>query len=1166
MWSDGESSQREQASPCTALTPIDASAGDWETELFVVCGADRADLRRRIATLHHFIRDSAEFRLKDIAYTLNTDLPQAGCRLAVVAASRPELCTRLMAAAERLADPRRRQIKDTAGIYYFSRPLFHVGGLAFLFPGEGSQYLNMLADLCPHFPEVAQCLEEAQAVDRVLWSRMSGIFLAPERPTANGTMDAEGSLRQLDNAISAILLADWAMFRLLSQLGLEPAAMAGHSMGELAALLAAGCLDARTMRWGATAAVLNQLVAGEGSGELASGTLLAVATAKDVLEQIIREKTGSEILLAMDNCPHQCVAFGSTNGVRALETELHARAIMCERLPFNRPYHTRLFEPYLAPLHDFFDKVAFHRPRLPVYSCSTGRPFPSEPAEIRDQAVRSWAAPIEFTSLVRNMHADGVCIFVECGPRGNLTSFVEDILRGNAPSLPSPASGGGSGWGPTFAAVASNLPQRSGPTQLNHLAAELAAHHVPIKLDHLYSRRDPQRVPRELVAPRRSDRPATSAESRPPVAAADVAPEASADVADPATGRSDVLARHWQIMQQFLEDQREIMESYFARRNASRDVEKQRSPDAHAASAHPQARSCLVSQLPMLRTAAMELREADGAIVARRRLDSAEDLFASHHTVGGQAVSKIDTNQHGLPVMPMTFTLELMSELALLNAPSMKVVALRDVRLFRWLTFEDAPTTIEISAHLLPGAQEHMCHVQVEIHEIGSAKAANMHGPAAQGIVVLAKEYPQPPPVSQFLLSREHPCRIPVEVWYRNLFHGPLFQGAQPDGRAGDEGIENDIVVLPRHPLLRSHPDPQFLIDPLSLDVAMHPLTGWHLEFPDQSGRILLPIAIEKLELFGPPPEVGVRLTTRGTMLASSYRHFTHAVDVIGPDRSLWCRIQGLKFWRFYVPFSKVSFHGPKDEYFISREWKAAASGSAVRACCMRLDVPPDQKHPGMLRVTAKVTLAPSEWRQFSKLGSAQSSAEWLFDRLAAKDAVRMAWHSRHGERLFPADILIDADADGRTVTRPRDAGAQPFPSVCVAHAEDVFVGVSAFTPQLGIALTCLRPKDAVSEAVAFDEEELALLDAMGRRRDEWAARFRSAKQAVGGALGCGPDEDSKSVAVRDLDDETGMVKVVIRAKLAEKFPQLQFARLIAHTARDGKLAVAVSFCESDRP
>jgi malonyl CoA-acyl carrier protein transacylase len=165
--------------------------------------------------------------------------------LALVAISGRTAKCATIAAAPTLHDHNR----DAVGIYYFDRPLHPEGGLALLFPGEGAQYLNMLGDLCAHFPEIKQCFDD---VDRIAAAQPSGrafspVFLVPDNASAEERAEAERTLRRVDNAMFSILLADWAMFQLLSQLGLKPAAVAGHSMGELAALWAAGCVDVRAM-------------------------------------------------------------------------------------------------------------------------------------------------------------------------------------------------------------------------------------------------------------------------------------------------------------------------------------------------------------------------------------------------------------------------------------------------------------------------------------------------------------------------------------------------------------------------------------------------------------------------------------------------------------------------------------------------------------------------------------------------------------------------------------------------------------------------------------------------------------------------------------------------------------------------------------------------------
>src|SRR5262249_62396379 len=124
---------------------------------------------------------------------------------------------------------------------------------------------------------------------------------------------------------------------------------------------------------------------------------------------------GEGVFLGRDNGPHQGVVVGPPGPMAAVEAELQARRVLCERLPFRRPYHTPLFAPYLGPLHAMYADVPFQLPQTPLYSCSLGQPFPADPDAIRRLTVEHWASPVEFTRLIRNLHADGVRLFVESG-------------------------------------------------------------------------------------------------------------------------------------------------------------------------------------------------------------------------------------------------------------------------------------------------------------------------------------------------------------------------------------------------------------------------------------------------------------------------------------------------------------------------------------------------------------------------------------------------------------------------------------------------------------------------------------------------------------------------------------------------------------------------------
>lgn len=1121
----------------------------WDTELILVRAADRRALAERVRRLSDFLATGATVELRDLAYSLNTEEAAQGNCLAIVAATVEELQTRLVGAASRLEDLKRTQIRDGAGVYYFDRPLQAEGSLALLFPGEGGEYVNMLSDLCPHFPEVAEAFEKAEKLawraSKQTGERFASLFRLPAAATPAEREEAERALVELDAIASGVLLADWAMLALLTKLGLRPAAVAGHSLGEIAALKACGVIEGSEEQLVAVGSVLNQLVAWEAARAITPSKLLAVGAGRAEVEAILRETVGDGVFLAMDNCPHQTIVVGPRDLMETVEAELKSRRLICERLPFDVPYHTPMFEPYLGPFIELFDKIDFRSPAdPPLYSFSTAGPFPAEPTAMREHAVWNFARPVEFTALVRRMHADGVRIFVECGPSGNLTSFTQDILRNES-----------------FAAVSSNLPTRSGVTQLNHLAGQLAAHGVPLQLGHLYARRSPHRVAWEPGAPVALPAEPPMQEPAPssvPLAAPPQDPAPISGMPAPGRiGRGAVMSRHLELMEQFLDDQSELMGAYLDRRRrmGGRAVGIRPMPplpgfDEAPALPPPPAPAPVepeLGALPLLATAKITAFEPGRSITVQRPLDLAEDLFVSHHTVGGHAVSRVDPNQHGLPVMPMTFSLEIMAELATCLRPGWKAVAVENVRLFHWLAFdEDELAAVEASAELRPEAADGALEVAITIHVIGGAanKTAG-RSPAGQGTVRLAPDYPAPPPVGEFPLTGEHPCRIPVEVLYRNLFHGPLFQGARSSGRSGEEGLEGEVEVLPRDRLFRSRPDPRFLMDPVTLDIGMHPISAWHLEFEDQSGRVLLPIELKRIELFGPQLAPGDRITSRCFAKGGSYRHFNHSVDLIGPDGRYWSRMSDLTFWRFYVPFAEVNFFGPKDEYFISKPWDAVLARASVPAACIRLDTPPDQKQRTMRIVTSKVTLAPPEMAQYRALGGDEArEIAWLFSHLTAKDSVRTLWHARHGERLYPTDIVVSSQNLRDFTARPRGTATEPFPNVAVAHLGDVVASVAAFDAPVGIALQVCAPRGEVD----LDETERRLLDAAGGDPAEWTARFVAAREAFGQARGSG------DARIRALDAQSG---ALLLSTASEPDP------IVTHTARDGDLVVAI--CLSER-
>jgi phosphopantetheinyl transferase (holo-ACP synthase) len=556
-------------------------------------------------------------------------------------------------------------------------------------------------------------------------------------------------------------------------------------------------------------------------------------------------------------------------------------------------------------------------------------------------------------------------------------------------------------------------------------------------------------------------------------------------------------------------------------------------------------------------------------IIVRRVLDMEEDRHGDHHTVGGREVSYVYPERNGQPVLPMTFSLEMMAEAARLLVPGQVVIAIENVQLMKWLGFdEEFPPTVELSGRVVSSTPEEAV-MEMRIRDLGHNPADGEQGAATSvGTVRTAVRYPEPPPVPDFPLTNERPCRVPLDVLYKNLFHGPLFQGTMSLDRFGDEGIQGQVRVLPRHELFRSTTDPQFVLDPVLMDVGMHPLAGWHLEDPDQTGRILLPFEVKEMRFYGPRPAVGTEFTSQGVIMHQSGRRFTHSVDLVGPDGRYWCQMHGLKYWRFYLPFGEFNFHGPKDDYFLSTHWAEAlpptdSDEHGPTAWCVRLEPPRDLLQPGLMMATARVLCTREELSAFRKLTLPDArKVEWLFGRMAAKDAARLLWRYRDGERMVPADIHVEPDEHGRPVASPigRERPAE-FPHVSIAHADGLVVGAASAGRPIGIDLEAVREREPSFEAAAFTESERELLGRFADRA-EAVTRFWCAKEATGKALGRGLTDGPRSVIVTAADPENGLLTVALAGKLAQTFPALGTAPLAVHTLRDGNHVVATCLLE----
>jgi acyl transferase domain-containing protein len=454
--------------------PVDMLQRDWPCELIALRGASREAVRKEAARLRRFLERNPGARLRDIAFSVNTNTSAetASC-LTLVADSTSDLGRKLDAAVAALTDVAQTEVHDRTGVYYTDRPLAREGQLAFLLPGEGSQYAGMLDELCMRFDEVRRWFDRT---DRAFEARgrlplPSQIAFPPPHLTPAERQRVDAALWSMEYALPLIATADSALFHLLLVLGVRPQAIAGHSTAQDLALEAAAFADRIAPDNVMDQPVIEDRVIEQWVRDLVPpARLLSVGASDPGRVAALAAESAGALHVAMDNCPNQVVLCGDAEAIEKARATLEAEGALCQFLPFDRGYHTPLYRPICDRLERTAGTYEDRVPRIPVYCTTTGRRLPDEPAAIRRLMIDQWADPIRFRETIETMYADGVRVFLEVGPRGNLTGFVDDILAGRE-----------------YTAIPCDLPSRGGLLQLHHALAQLCAHGVAVKLDRLYS-------------------------------------------------------------------------------------------------------------------------------------------------------------------------------------------------------------------------------------------------------------------------------------------------------------------------------------------------------------------------------------------------------------------------------------------------------------------------------------------------------------------------------------------------------------------------------------------------------------------------------------------------------------------------------------------------------
>ncbi len=301
------------------------------------------------------------------------------------------------------------------------------GKLAFLFPGQGSQYVGMGRDLVCCLPECLEAFEDAAASLKSESEVALDEYIYPRMPADSKYDDQQ--LRQTHIAQPAIGAVSVAMLRALDYFGLAPDATCGHSFGELVALHAAGWMAQKDL-W-RLAADRGRLMAIAGQAADEAGSMLAVKAPIDEIERLIRTiDSKSQIVLANKNSPNQGVLSGTKAAIEAADRACKARGWSAVQLPVAAAFHSHLVAGAQKPFETLVRTVQFAPNAICVMSNTLGSAYPTDIEAIQATLGRQLACPVDFLSNVQSLYQQGIRTFVEVGPKTVLTDLVNSTLRG----------------------------------------------------------------------------------------------------------------------------------------------------------------------------------------------------------------------------------------------------------------------------------------------------------------------------------------------------------------------------------------------------------------------------------------------------------------------------------------------------------------------------------------------------------------------------------------------------------------------------------------------------------------------------------------------------------------------------------------------------------------
>ena len=345
------------------------------------------------------------------------------------------------------------------GIYPFT-PSEIKPKVCFMFPGQGSQYVDMMKDLASKYKVVMDTFMEA---DRILvgliGQNLTDTLWSKPGETKEQLAEREAAIKKTEMTQPAVLTADVAMMRLLSSFGLKPDVVMGHSLGEYAAAVAAGIFDFENgLKAVCTRAKAMADIKVEDNGKMAS-----IAAPTEQVEPQLSRISGY-VAVANKNCPTQTVIAGNSKSIDDAIKMFTDMGIQAVQIPVSHAFHSEIVRPAMPKYRAFLDTLTVNAPKMPITTNVTAEFYPSDPEKIKDLMVTQISHSVEWIKQLKTTYDSGVRLFVECGPKRVLSALATNTLADKK----------------DIKVLASNHPKKGGIVEFNDMFANMISSGIHI--------------------------------------------------------------------------------------------------------------------------------------------------------------------------------------------------------------------------------------------------------------------------------------------------------------------------------------------------------------------------------------------------------------------------------------------------------------------------------------------------------------------------------------------------------------------------------------------------------------------------------------------------------------------------------------------------------------